>query len=133
MTGFHDGLELGNAARHFLNRKVDQQNGVFRNDTKEHQYADEHGHGDWLSNKAKGDQTTQWSQQQRAHIDQRRHEAMVQKHQHREHQQGSGNQRHEEVALHFLFPFLTAKGGAGHARGQIFHDGKVVDLCVRIR
>ncbi len=44
MAGLHDGLELGNAARHFLNRKVDQQNGVFRNDTKEHQYADEHRH-----------------------------------------------------------------------------------------
>ncbi len=48
---------------------------------------------------------------------------MVQKDQHRKHQQGSGNQRHEEVALHFLFPFLTAKGRAGHAGGQIFHNG----------
>ena len=133
MAGLHDGLELGNAARHFLNRKVDQQNGVFRNDTKQHQYTDEHRHGDWLSNKAKGDQTTQWSQEQRTHINQRRHEAMVQKHQHREYQQCSGNQRHEEVALHFLFPFLTAKGCARHARRQVFHDGKVVNLCVRNR
>ena len=66
-------------------------------------------------------------QQQRAHVHERRHQPLVEQHQHREDEEGARDQGAHELGDELRLLALLAGAGALDAFGQVLHDRQLVD------
>ena len=89
MPRIDDRVELACTLVHLLDREIDQQNRVLRDDAQQQQDADIDRHRLRLAEQPDEQDATKRCEREAGHVDQRAHQALVQQHQHGKDQQNA--------------------------------------------
>ena len=101
--------------RHLFERKIDQQNRIFRHNTEQHQNTDENGERNRITGDVERERTAQWGKDKRPHVDERWHDPAIQQHKHGKDQQDARDYRDEEIGHQFGGHLVIAKAHAFNA------------------